>query len=108
MLAGLICFLASLGAISLFHRAHAATGRKAWFGWPENPAIEDMRTEWALAPNLQARRAVVQRMNKTMMDYVHDVKTGQWVQPHAYRGDRLRGLLAIPEIIPWWNVERYA
>ncbi len=92
--------------ISLF--AHAATGRKAWFGWPENASIEQMRTEWALASGLEARRAVAQRLNKTMMDYVHDVKTGQWVQPHAYRGDRLRGFLPIPENIPWWNVERYA
>jgi hypothetical protein len=39
---------------------------------------------------------------------VHDVKTGQWVQPAAYRGDRIRGLIQVPEVIPWWNVERYA
>ena len=92
--------------ISLF--AHAATGRKAWFGWPENAQIELMRNEWAAAATLDARKAVASRLNRTMIDYVHDIKTGQWVQPHAYRGDRLRGLLAIPEAIPWWNVERYA
>ena len=88
--------------------AHAATGRKAWFGWPENALNEQLRTEWSAAPTLAARRAVAQRLNRNMMDYVHDVKTGQWVGPVAYRSDRLRGLLAIPEIIPWWNVERYA
>ena len=92
--------------ISLF--AHAAIGRKAWFGWPENPAIEQMRTEWAYAPTLEARRAIAGRLNRTMIDYVHDIKTGQWVQPAAYRGDRLRGFVQIPEAIPWWNVERYA
>ena len=88
--------------------AHGANGRKSWFGWPENPDIEKMRTEWAYAPNLEARKAVARRMNKTMIDYVHDIKTGQWMQPAAYRGDRLRGLLVVPEVIPWWNVERYA
>ena len=88
--------------------AHGANGRKSWFGWPENPDIEKMRTEWAYAPNLEARKAVTRRMNKTMIDYVHDIKTGQWMQPAAYRGDRLRGLLIVPEVIPWWNVERYA
>jgi len=67
-----------------------------------------MRTEWAYAPDAEARRNVARRLNKTMMDYVHDVKTGQWVSPVAYRGDRLRGLLAVPEVVPWWNVERYA
>ena len=88
--------------------AHAAIGKKAWFGWPENADIEKMRTEWAYAPNLDARKGVARRINKTMMDYVHDVKTGQWVQPAAYRGDRIRGLIQVPEVIPWWNVERYA
>jgi peptide/nickel transport system substrate-binding protein len=92
--------------ISLF--AHAALGRKAWFGWPENPLIEQMRDEWAAAPTLEARRAVAARMNRLMIEYVHDIKTGQWVQPYAYRGDRLRGFLHVPEIIPWWSVERYA
>jgi peptide/nickel transport system substrate-binding protein len=97
---------ATSSPISLF--AHAAIGRKAWFGWPENADIETMRNEWAAAPNLEARKAVAARLNKTMMDYVHDVKTGQWVGPVAYRGDRLRGLLQVPEVVPWWNVERYA
>lgn len=97
---------AASSPISLF--AHAAIGKKAWFGWPENAEIEKMRTEWAYAPDVEARRNVARRINKTMLDYVHDVKTGQWVSPVAYRGDRLRGLLAVPEVVPWWNVERYA
>ena len=97
---------ATSSPIALF--AHAALGRKAWFGWPENPAIEQMRTEWASAPTLEARRAVAARLNRTMIEYVHDIKTGQWVGPVAYRGDRLRNLVQVPEVIPWWNAERYA
>jgi peptide/nickel transport system substrate-binding protein len=92
--------------ISLF--AHAAIGRKGWFGWPENPQIETMRNEWAAASTLEARRAVASRLNRTMIDYVHDIKTGQWVAPVAYRGDRLRNMVQVPEVIPWWNVERFA
>lgn len=88
--------------------AHAANGRKGWYGWPENALHEQLRNEWAAAPTLEARRVVTQRMNRNMMDYVHDIKTGQWVRQVAYRGDRLRGFLPIPEIISWWNVERYA
>ena len=30
------------------------------------------------------------------------------VRAVAYRADRLRNLIKVPEIIPWWNVERYA
>ena len=92
--------------ISLF--AHAAVGRKGWFGWPENPQIETMRNEWAAAGTLDARKAVTSRLNRTMIDYVHDIKTGQWVAPVAYRGDRLRNMVQVPEVIPWWNVERFA
>jgi peptide/nickel transport system substrate-binding protein len=85
---------------------HAATGRKGWFGWPENAEVEKLRTEWSAAPTLEARRAVAARLNRVMIDYVHDIKTGQWVGPVAYRGDKIKGLIAVPEIIPWWNVER--
>ncbi len=88
--------------------AHAATGTKGWFGWPENALTEQLRTDWSAAPTLDARREVVRKLNRNMFDYVHDVKTGQWAQPQAYRADRIRGLIAVPEIIPWWNVERYA
>jgi peptide/nickel transport system substrate-binding protein len=92
--------------ISLF--AHAALGRKGWFGWPENALNEQLRDEWAAAPTLEARKAVARRLNRNQIEYVHDIKTGQWTQPYAYRGDRLRGFLHVPEVIPWWNVERYA
>jgi len=87
---------------------NAATGRKAGVGWPENAAIEKMRNEWAAAPTPESRKAIAARLNRTMMEYVHDVKTGQWMAPVAYRADRLRGMLAVPEVITWWNVERYA
>jgi peptide/nickel transport system substrate-binding protein len=97
---------ATASPINLF--GHAATGRNAWFGWPENALNEQLRNEWAAAPTLETRKAVARRLNRNMIDYVHDVKTGQWVAPVAYRSDRLRGLLAVPEVIPWWNVERYA
>jgi peptide/nickel transport system substrate-binding protein len=90
--------------INLF--AHAATGRNAWFGWPENALEEQLRNEWAAAPTLDARREVARRMNRNMFDYVHDIKTGQWVQPAAYRSDHMRGMLPVPEIVPWWNVEK--
>ena len=88
--------------------AHAATGSKGWFGWPENALTETLRTDWASAADLQARREVARKLNRNMFDYVHDVKTGQWVGPVAYRGDRLRGLIKVPELIPWWGAERYA
>ncbi len=86
--------------------AHAANGKTSWFGWPESAEVERLRTEWSAAPTLETRRAIAARLNRVMMDYVHDIKTGQWTQPAAYRADRIKGMIAVPEIIPWWNVER--
>jgi peptide/nickel transport system substrate-binding protein len=92
--------------IALF--AHAATGQNAWFGWPENALHEQLRNEWAAAPNLEARRTIIRRMQANMYDYVHDIKFGQWVQPAAYR-DRLTGVLPVPEVTPpWWNIQKRA
>jgi len=88
--------------------AHAANGKAGWFGWPENALSEALRTEWSAAPTLEARQAVIRRLNRNMIDYVHDVKTGQWFAPVAYRGDRLRGLIQVSDVFPWWNAERYA
>lgn len=86
---------------------HAANGQNAWFGWPENALHEQLRDEWAMAPTPEARREVARRLNRNMFDYVHDIKTGQWIQPAAYRGDRMRGLQAMPQIQPWWTAERF-
>ncbi len=86
--------------------AHAANGKTSWFGWPESAEVERLRTEWSAAPTLETRRAIAARLNRVMMEYVHDIKTGQWTQPAAYRADRIKGMIAVPEIIPWWNVER--
>jgi peptide/nickel transport system substrate-binding protein len=97
---------ATSSPINLF--GHAATGRKAWFGWPENARHEQLRNEWAAAADVAARRKVAQAMNRNMLEYVHDVKLGQWVAPVAYRSDRIRGLLPVPEVVPFWNVERFA
>jgi peptide/nickel transport system substrate-binding protein len=36
---------------------------------------------------------------------VPHVWLGQWVSPVAYRSN-LRGVLKIPEIIPFWNIEK--
>lgn len=84
--------------------AHAATGDKAWFGWPSNAKQEDLRNEWAAAPTLPERREVAKKLQANAYSYVHHVQIGQWVAPVAYR-DRVKGLLPVPEVLPFWNIE---
>jgi peptide/nickel transport system substrate-binding protein len=84
---------------------HAATGDKGWFGWPSNELHEKLRNDWAAAPTLDARKAVARQMQQNAWDFVPHVYLGQWVQPAAYRSN-VKGLIAIPELLPFWNVEK--
>jgi peptide/nickel transport system substrate-binding protein len=85
--------------------AHAANGEKGWFGWPSNERHERLREEWANAGSLDEQKAIAREMQRNAWDFVPHVWLGQWVAPVAYRSN-LRGMLSIPIVIPFWNVEK--
>jgi peptide/nickel transport system substrate-binding protein len=84
---------------------HQANGEKGWFGWPTDDVHEKLRDKWASAASLDEQKAVAREMQKHDWDFVPHVWLGQWASPVAYRKN-LRGVLAIPEIIPFWNIEK--
>jgi peptide/nickel transport system substrate-binding protein len=84
---------------------HAANGDKGWFGWPSDEANEKLRDKWASAANEAEQKAVARELQQNAWNFVPHVWLGQWVAPVAYRNN-LRGVLAIPEIIPFWNMEK--
>ncbi|TVQ32204.1 MAG: ABC transporter substrate-binding protein [Geminicoccaceae bacterium] len=86
---------------------HAATGTDGWFGWPSDELHEQLRDEWAAAPTLEARQEVSRRMQENAWNFVPHLYLGQWVAPVAHSA-RLSGILAIPEIVPFWNIEKSA
>jgi peptide/nickel transport system substrate-binding protein len=86
---------------------HAANGDKGWFGWPSNEAHEKLRDKWASAANEAEQKAVAREIQQNAWNFVPHVWLGQWVAPVAYRAN-LRGVLAIPEIVPFWNMEKVA
>ncbi|MCC6472031.1 MAG: ABC transporter substrate-binding protein [Alphaproteobacteria bacterium] len=85
--------------------AHAATGDKAWFGWPSDAKQEELRDKWAVADTLEARKAVGRELQANAWKFVPQLYYGQWVQPAAVRSN-INGLLPVAEIIPWWNVTK--
>ena len=85
--------------------AHAATGDKAWFGWPSDAKHEVLRDKWAAAPTLEARKAVAREMQANAWNFVPQLYYGQWVQPAAMRAN-LNNVLPVAEIIPWWNATK--
>jgi peptide/nickel transport system substrate-binding protein len=84
---------------------HQATGEKGWFGWPTDDVHEKLRDKWASAATIDEQKAVAREMQKHDWDFVPHVWLGQWQSPVAYRKN-LRGVLALPEIIPFWNMEK--
>ncbi|MFW5833700.1 MAG: ABC transporter substrate-binding protein, partial [Pseudomonadota bacterium] len=94
---------ATSSPINLF--GHAATGEDAWFGWPKNERHEELRDAWAAAPTLEDRLAVTRELQENAWNFVPHVQLGQWVQPVAHRSN-LQGVISIPEIVPFWNMEK--
>ena len=84
---------------------HAATGDKGWFGWPADETNEKLRDKWAAATTLDEQKAVAREIQRNAWNFVPHVWLGQWVAPVAYRAN-VRGFLPIPEVIPFWNVEK--
>jgi peptide/nickel transport system substrate-binding protein len=88
------------------HRARwpRGDGPRGWFGWPEDVRHEELRNRWAAAGTLEDRRAVAREMQENAWNFVPHLYFGQWTQPVAHRGTR--GWLPVPELVPFWNVER--
>jgi len=82
-----------------------ANGQKAWYGWPQNDEYESLRTSWAEAGSLDERKAIARKMQREWWDFVGAVLLGQVTRPTAHR-KTVTGFIGIPEIIPFWNVQK--
>ncbi|HEX8167830.1 MAG TPA: ABC transporter substrate-binding protein [Beijerinckiaceae bacterium] len=102
-------FITSAGGASVGNpialAGHAATGEKGWFGWPSDELHEKLRDKWAAAATPEEQKAVAREIQKNAWDFVPHIWFGQWLSPVAYRTS-LKGILKIPEIIPFWNIEK--
>ncbi|BBK43618.1 ABC transporter substrate-binding protein [Allostella vacuolata] len=79
---------------------------RANVGWPCNAGVEATRRAWGLAPDLAARKALAVDLSKQLYEQVPFVPFAQWVNPVAYRSDKISGVITTPSIPPMWNIER--
>jgi len=107
---------ATEGGWSLFHTRHggmaaaspvshlslAAGGDNAWFGWPHNETIEQLRLDFALETDADKREAIVAELHEEAMRYQPYVVVGQYTMPSAYRSD-VEGVLQTPALV-FWNI----
>jgi len=46
------------------HLALRGNGKKAWFGWPDSPRIEELRLAWFKAPDLEAQKKIAAQIQE--------------------------------------------
>jgi peptide/nickel transport system substrate-binding protein len=108
------------GGWEMFHTWHAgvdcinpavypairANGDKAWFGWPNSPAVEKEVTAWFEAKNLDEEKAAVARLNRAACEDVIYAPTGFFLSYTAWRKN-VSGIVKGP--LPFfWGVSKTA
>ncbi len=85
------------------HLSLRANGDKAWFGWPTDAKIEQLRSAWFEAPDAKAQARICADIQQEAFRSVPYIPMGQYLQPTAYRTD-LQSVL--PGFALFWNVRR--
>jgi peptide/nickel transport system substrate-binding protein len=83
----------------------ATNGTKGWFGWPSDEKNEQLRAAWVAAETLEQRKAIAAQIQDNAWNIVPHLHFGQWQQPTAHRKN-VTGWLHVPDLIPFWNVEK--
>lgn len=102
------------GGWNMFHTWHAGadctnpapytairgSGEKAWFGWPDVPAIETEVTNWFEATSLDQEKAAISRLNKAALDNAIFAPTGFFLVNQAWRKN-VSGIVKGPLPFHW-------
>ena len=86
-------------------QAFQANGRKAWFGWPSSPKLEELRAAWYDAPDLATQKRICGAIQQQWWTDAPQLPIGQWFQPTAWR-DSLDGI--VNGFPVFWGVRRSA
>jgi peptide/nickel transport system substrate-binding protein len=80
-------------------------GAKAWFGWPTDPKLEELISDWFKAPDYDAQKKLAADIQvEAFTQEIPYVPTGQFVIPTAYRKN-IYGIISSP-VVFMWNVEK--
>ena len=81
-------------------------GAAGWFGWYDNPKIEELTQVWLDAPDEAARKKAAAEIQEENFKQVPTISLGQFQIPTAYRND-LAGRVAANGPL-FWGVKRKA
>ena len=77
-------------------------GLKAWYGWPTDPALEQLRAAWLTTPDLPGQVDIARKIQLALWQGASYAPLGQILQPTAWRA----GLTGIrPGFAKFWGVQ---
>ncbi len=101
------CFLSAWdGSDTLDPAGHVmlrGNGADAWFGWPTDPKLEQLRGAWFGAKDLDEQKKIAEAIQVEAFNSVPYIPVGQNFQPTAFRSD-LKGQLE--GFALFWNIRR--
>lgn len=104
---GWSCFPSAVGGDGLVNPAVSfltrGDGAKAWYGWPTDPALEALRTEWFAAATRADQKAIADKMQVQVLSQAPYLPLGQILQPTVHR-TTLANIL--PGFAKFWNVTK--
>jgi peptide/nickel transport system substrate-binding protein len=80
------------------------TGDKAWFGWPTDNRLEELREAWFNSTDMNSSKKAASAVQQRAFEFVPFIPTGQFILPTAYRSN-ISGVIIAPMSL-LWNVEK--
>ncbi|MGY4480423.1 ABC transporter substrate-binding protein [Bradyrhizobium sp. USDA 3364] len=76
-----------------------------WFGWAEDPKIEELRDKFARAATAEDKKKIAAEIQTEAYDQVIYIPLGQYTIPSAWRKS-LTGVLDGPATPIFWNIDK--
>jgi peptide/nickel transport system substrate-binding protein len=84
----------------------SGAGRDAFWGWPEDSVIEELRVEFARATDPAERKRIADAVQERAYEQVFYLPTGQFQLPSGIRNN-ITGVIEAPVIL-LYNIEKSA
>ena len=96
-------FVAGAGTFNTAAHTYLRAGASAFDGWPNIPAIEELRAAWLEATTVEEQREIGRKLQEICLKEVPFIPLGLFYFPTAYRSN-LEGILDTFPV--FWNVRR--
>ncbi len=75
-------------------------GDDAWFGWPTDPEIEELRAAFVAAEDADAQKEIAVQIQNHVMDNVNYIMMGEYIIPQARR-NTIQNMIPSPVPVFW-------